>query len=203
VNLGEAIAAPRLVSSETGATAVASPNLGPEDAPPLGRRSRISRESYEQSRSLRRSHRRRPGAARHVWPGTRFFSFQARGRSRKEELGHLVDSAINNYARIIRVQQENAPVLPGYEQDVWVERQGYIDRDWRQIVALWSSLNEHMLAAARRIPAAALARTCTIAGGTPVTLGFVIEDYVDHMVHHLQHIGIRVGEFRRAESAYA
>ncbi|MGB9105760.1 MAG: DinB family protein [Terriglobales bacterium] len=123
--------------------------------------------------------------------------------SKKEELGHLVDSAINNYARIIRAQMENAPALPGYQQDAWVERQGYQDRDWRKLIALWSALNEHMLAAAARIPSAALARTCTIAGSQPMTLEFVIEDYVDHMVHHLQHIGVELSEFRRPESAYA
>lgn len=123
--------------------------------------------------------------------------------SKKEELGHLIDSAINNYARIIRVQREEAPALPGYEQDAWVERQGYDDRHWAQLISLWSALNAHMLAAARRIPAGALARTCTIADGQPITLGFVIEDYVDHVVHHLEHIGIAISEFRRAESAYA
>jgi hypothetical protein len=37
----------------------------------------------------------------------------------------------------------------------------------------------------------------------PMTLEFVIEDYVDHMVHHLQHIGLALSEFRRPESAYA
>lgn len=123
--------------------------------------------------------------------------------SKKEELGHLVDSAINNHARIIRVQMETAPALPGYQQDAWVERQGYDDRDWLELIALWSALNEHMLAAAARIPSAALARTCTIAGSQPMTLEFVIEDYVDHMVHHLQHIGLALAEFRRPESAYA
>ena len=68
---------------------------------------------------------------------------------------------------------------------------------------LWAILNQHMLAAAARIPSAALARTCTIAGSQPMTLEFVIEDYVDHMVHHLQHIGLALSEFRRPESAYA
>ena len=123
--------------------------------------------------------------------------------SKKEELGHLVDSAINNYARIIRVQREDAPALPGYQQDVWVELQGYEDRDWQELITLWSALSRHMLAAARRIPSAALARTCTVEGSQPLTLEFVIEDYVDHMVHHLQHIGLALNEFRRPESAYA
>ena len=123
--------------------------------------------------------------------------------SKKEELGHLIDSAINNYARIIRAQKEDAPSLPGYQQDAWVERQGYEERDWSELITLCSALNQHMLAAARRIPAAALARTCTIAGSKSMTLEFVIEDYVDHLVHHLQHIGVQLSQFRRAQSAYA
>jgi len=123
--------------------------------------------------------------------------------SKKEELGHLIDSATNNYARIIRAQKEDEPSLPGYQQDAWVERQGYEERDWSELITLWSALNQHMLAAARRIPAAALARTCTIAGSKSMTLEFVIEDYVDHLVHHLQHIGVQLSQFRRAQSAYA
>jgi len=129
--------------------------------------------------------------------------FDADAWSRREELGHLVDSAVNNYARLVRTQQEADPQLPGYAQDAWVERAGYHEREWRDLIALWSILNAHMLNAARRIPAAALERQCTIGGGPSITLGFVIEDYVDHMVHHLEHIGIAVREYRRTESAYA
>jgi len=122
--------------------------------------------------------------------------------SKREELGHLIDSAINNYGRLIRAQREQDPQLPGYEQDAWVERQGYEERDWRELITLWSALNAHMLHASRRVPASAYGRKCKI-GGTEMTLEFVIEDYIDHMVHHLGHIGVAVNEFRRAESAYA
>ena len=123
--------------------------------------------------------------------------------SKKEELGHLIDSSINNYARVIRVQHQDHPALPGYAQDTWVERGGYQERDWKELISLWSALNTQMLHAARRVPAVALSRECTIGDGPAITLGFVIEDYVDHMVHHLEHIGIAINEFRRAESAYA
>jgi len=123
--------------------------------------------------------------------------------SKKEELGHLIDSAVNNYQRVIRIQRENAPALPGYEQDAWVERQGYNDREWQELITLWSGLNQHMLNAVRRVPASALGRSCTIGQSQPMTLEFVIEDYVDHMIHHLQHIGAEMSRFRRAESAYA
>ena len=72
--------------------------------------------------------------------------------SKKEELGHLIDSAVNNYARVIRVQYEADAALPGYAQDTWVERGGYQERDWQELIALWSALNSHMLGACRRVP---------------------------------------------------
>src|SRR5581483_9584406 len=92
--------------------------------------------------------------------------------TKKEELGHLIDSAINNYQRVIRVQREDAPALPGYEQDAWVERQGYNERDWQELISLWVGLNQHMLSAARRVPASALARSCTVGKSQPMTLEF-------------------------------
>ena len=122
--------------------------------------------------------------------------------SPQEELGHLIDSAVNNYARIIRSQREDNPALPGYEQDAWVERQDYQARDWKELSALWAAMNRHLLHAARRVPAAALARRCSV-GSTGLTLEFLIEDYVDHVVHHLQHIGVDVRQYRRAQSAYS
>jgi hypothetical protein len=27
-------------------------------------------------------------------------------------------------------------------------------------------------------------------GGNPMTLGFLVTDYVDHLLHHLRHIGL-------------
>ena len=117
--------------------------------------------------------------------------------SNKQELGHLIDSAWNNHARIVRVQLEDAPALPGYQQDDWVERQGYAEREWQRLIAQWTAANEHLLAAAERVPASAWSRRCTVAGSEPVTLGFVVDDYLDHMLHHLEHIGVEVEEFRR------
>ena len=122
--------------------------------------------------------------------------------SPQEEIGHLIDSAVNNYTRIMRAQREDNPALPGYEQDAWVERQDYQGRDWTELIALWAAMNRHLLHAAQRVPAAALARRCSV-GNTGMTLEFLIEDYVDHVVHHLQHVGVDVRRYRRAQSAYS
>jgi hypothetical protein len=49
-----------------------------------------------------------------------------------------------------------------------------------------------LLAAAEAIPESAWSRTCTIGDSGPLTLKFVVDDYVAHMMHHLRHIGIEV-----------
>jgi hypothetical protein len=116
--------------------------------------------------------------------------------SPKEELGHLVDSAANNHQRIVRAQLEDQPAMPGYDGDRWVQLHAYQHRDWRQLISLWHALNEQLLASARAVPAAAWSRTCTIADSRPLTLKFVFEDYLEHMMHHLQHIGIQVDDLK-------
>ncbi len=116
--------------------------------------------------------------------------------SAKEELGHLLDSAANNHQRIVRAQLEDKPAMPGYQQNDWVRVHGYQRREWKDLVELWRALNRQLLTAAEAVPAAGWARTMTIADSEPLTLQFVFEDYLAHMVHHLQHIGIAVDDIK-------
>ena len=118
--------------------------------------------------------------------------------SPKEELGHLLDSAANNHQRIVRTQLDDEPKMPGYDGDAWVELHRYQQRNWQDMVELWRALNQQLLTAAEAAPDAAWARTCTIADSPPLTLKFVFEDYIDHMLHHLQHIGIEIGDLKRS-----
>jgi hypothetical protein len=55
----------------------------------------------------------------------------------KEVIGHLIDSALNNLGRILRLQIEAGQSLPGYQQMAWVELQHYAEREWAQVLALW------------------------------------------------------------------
>src|SRR5271166_1270997 len=114
--------------------------------------------------------------------------------SPKEELGHLLDSAANNHQRIVRAQLENNPAMPGYEQNRWVAVHAYEGRDWGELIDLWQALNRQLLVAAEAVPDSAWSRTLTVAGSEPLTLKFVFEDYLMHMLHHLQHIGIKVDD---------
>jgi DinB family protein len=116
--------------------------------------------------------------------------------SPKEELGHLLDSAANNHQRIVRAQLEDKPRMPGYDGDAWVELHQYQRRNWQEMIELWRALNQQLLTAARAAADAAWSRTCTIADSQPLTLKFVFEDYIAHMLHHLQHIGIEMDDLK-------
>ena len=127
--------------------------------------------------------------------------FRRAGWSAKEELGHLLDSAANNHQRIVGAQLEDKPAMPGYDGDKWVELHAYQDRDWSELIQLWSAVNVQLLWAAEAVDNAAWSRTCTVGGSEPLTLKFVFEDYLDHMLHHLRHMGIEVDDLKSPGNA--
>jgi nitroreductase len=114
--------------------------------------------------------------------------------SAKEELGHLIDSAANNHQRIVRAQLEDNLALPEYDGERWVELHGYQNREWTELIAYWRTANAQLLAAAESAPQSAWSHTLTVGSSEPMTLGFVLDDYVTHMFHHLRHIGIEVDD---------
>jgi len=57
-----------------------------------------------------------------------------------------------------------------------------------------ASVKSATTSAAEATSDSAWARTCTIADSQPLTLKFVFEDYIEHMLHHLKHIGIEVDD---------
>ena len=123
--------------------------------------------------------------------------------SRKQELGHLIDSASNNHQRIVRAQVESGLIMPGYDGDRWVELHGYQDRDWNELVDLWRAANKQLLSAAQSAPDASWSNPVTVAGDEQ-TVGFVMADYVRHMSEHLRHIGVEADDgLKRASSAGA
>jgi hypothetical protein len=84
--------------------------------------------------------------------------------SKKEILGHLIDSACNNHQRFVRAQLEGGLTFPGYEQEGWVRCQGYATADWSLLVDLWAAYNRHVAVVVARLPVASRSFTCRIAG---------------------------------------
>lgn len=108
--------------------------------------------------------------------------------SRKQILGHLIDSASNNHQRFVRAQLESPLHFPGYAQERWVSTQNYQGESWEDLVLCWAGCNRHLLHVIAQISAEKLTHLCVIGGSEPVTLEFLAKDYVRHLEHHLAQI---------------
>jgi hypothetical protein len=106
--------------------------------------------------------------------------------SKKEILGHLVDSAQNNIRRCIVAQYEDTPTIL-YNQDEWVKDTGYQSYDTRELIAIWNLLNKHLAVVLRQMQPGMAQRKCAM-GGQPQTLEWVAADYCNHLLHHLHQI---------------
>jgi DinB superfamily len=111
--------------------------------------------------------------------------------SKKEILGHLIDSAANNHHRFIKAQFEKEPfIIVAYEQDYWVNIQKYNEVDSKYLVELWRLYNQHIHWIISNFPNEKLSVKCrSIDDREPAENVFLlIKDYVDHMDHHLEQI---------------
>jgi hypothetical protein len=107
--------------------------------------------------------------------------------SKKEILGHLIDSASNNHQRFVRLQLDELLVMPSYQQNHWVRTQNYNGRDWRDLVELWLVFNGHLAHVIRHTDPAAAGHIWK-APSSEYSLEFLIEDYLRHLRHHLAQI---------------
>jgi hypothetical protein len=107
--------------------------------------------------------------------------------SKKEIIGHLVDSAANNHHRFIRAQFEDVPKIT-YDQNNWNTASCYQDMDSNHVIDFWASYNQHIIEVVKRIPETDMQRECNNGGENNVTLQWLIADYVSHMEHHLKQI---------------
>ncbi len=108
--------------------------------------------------------------------------------SKKEILGHLMDSATNNHQRFVRATLQGSLTFPGYDQEPLVELQKFSEMDWSFLVDLWVSYNRFIAHVLSVLPADAGEIVCNIGNNPTATLGFIAEDYVAHLKHHLNQI---------------
>jgi DinB superfamily len=113
--------------------------------------------------------------------------------SKKQELGHLIDSALNNHQRFVRAQipahlESGVLRMAGYNQNEWVSVGEYQTRVWGELVRLWKSLNQQILHVMKNASPEFLQTPCSIGGGEPAPLELVMIDYVGHLKHHIAHI---------------
>ncbi|GAB4046962.1 DinB family protein [Spirosoma litoris] len=108
--------------------------------------------------------------------------------SRKEILGHLIDSAINNLKRFTDAQFADGPyfILP-YNQNKLVVVNQYQQLPVTHLLTLWVSLNTQILYIVDAIPSDTLTNPVQINSNTVnKSLAWLIEDYILHLEHHLK-----------------
>ncbi len=115
--------------------------------------------------------------------------------SKKQIIGHLIDSAVNNHQRFVRAQQAATEFsFPAYEQESWVALQRYETSRWTELVELWRLYNRHLAQIIENISEAKLDVICRIGENEPVSLGYLVKDYLRHLQHHLAQLGVDDGK---------
>ena len=109
--------------------------------------------------------------------------------SKKEILGHLVDSAINNLKRFTEIQFMPRPyTVTKYKQAELVTANNYQGTQTDQIIHLWLSLNQQILNVIALQTEDTLAYPVILPEGDRSDLRFLIADYAEHMEHHARQI---------------
>jgi hypothetical protein len=110
--------------------------------------------------------------------------------SKKEIIGHLIDSAQNNIRRFVCGQYEPQPKIV-YDQDFWVKSQHYQAYSSEDLLQLWALLNRHICLILSNLPPKNYEKTCDTGKGKVElhTLQYLAEDYVVHLKHHLAQFG--------------
>jgi hypothetical protein len=119
--------------------------------------------------------------------------------SAKQIIGHLIDSAANNHSRFVLAQLKDDLLFPGYQQDGWVQVNHYQEAPWSQLLELWRSYNLHLHHVMAHASKEKMRTACTlhtleeiafktVPKSEPVTLEYLMKDYVVHLKHHLGQI---------------
>ena len=109
--------------------------------------------------------------------------------SKKEIIGHLIDSAQINLQRFVRsTYSENFSLT--YDQVEWVNAQQYISADIEELLQLWRLLNRQIIRVLENYPTHRL-QVQSDTGKTNVsfhTVEHLAQDYLNHLNHHLKAI---------------
>ena len=109
--------------------------------------------------------------------------------SKKEILGHLIDSAINNLQRFTEIQFESQPYqIQSYNQNELVQVNNYQEADTNEILQFWLYINKRILGVVKELPTDKLNLEIVFKDGAKSDFNFLIKDYVAHLEHHLNQI---------------
>ncbi|MBC7875437.1 MAG: DinB family protein [Ferruginibacter sp.] len=105
--------------------------------------------------------------------------------SKKEIIGHLIDSAESNIRRFVVAQYEDNPVI-NYNQDKWVAIANYQQWNKGDLINLWYLLNKQVCEILKNTSAETALRTCQT--GELHTIEWLAVDYIKHLRHHIHQV---------------
>lgn len=109
--------------------------------------------------------------------------------SKKEILGHLIDSATYNLQRFTEIQYEEKPfVVKPYAQDYLVKINDYQNMPIEDALSLCIGLNKRIQYLMQSQSSKTLSYPIVLPNNQTSDLKFLMEDYVDHLEHHLNQI---------------
>ncbi len=119
--------------------------------------------------------------------------------SKKELMGHLIDSAYNNHQRFLRAEGQGNLVFWGYDQDEWVVKNKYQDRKLEEVLSTWVVANQHLAFLIECLSDEVLQTKTTshnfhkicmnlLQEGESTSLSYLVWDYLFHIEYHLNQI---------------
>ena len=109
--------------------------------------------------------------------------------SKKEILGHLIDSGINNLQRFTEIQFEDKPYqLKKYNQDELVKVNNYQNAEIEDLLDLWKSVNKRIMDVMSEQSQESLNYKVELDNGKIEDLKFLMIAYVVHLEYHLKQI---------------
>ena len=109
--------------------------------------------------------------------------------SKKEVLGHLIDSAIHNLVRFTEINYAAKPYRHRpYNQIDLVNLNQYQTKDINELNQLWLSLNKQIIRIMKSVDEEALDYKIILSDESVIDLRFLMTDYVEHLEHHINQI---------------
>ncbi|HYQ58252.1 MAG TPA: hypothetical protein VEP89_13005 [Draconibacterium sp.] len=115
------------------------------------------------------------------------------GRSIRQIVGHMVDSASNNTHRAIHLQYQESPVdFPNYatygNNDKWIAVQNYQEENWEVLVNYWKYTHLHFIHVIQNIKPEKLDQQWIADKNQFVSLKEMVEDFPRHFKLHIKEI---------------
>ena len=121
------------------------------------------------------------------------------GRTIRQIVGHMVDSATNNTHRIIHMHYQDSPIsYPDYanlgNNDRWIAIQNYQEENWEELVKLWAAVHRHVVHMIGQVDSSKLDQYWISALREKVSLREMISDYPRHFKLHINEISALINQ---------